>query len=138
MIEPQLSIENIPFVWGVAFVVDILIGVLTFMLVLRKNVVTWLKGTLTWCGWWSFASALSLIISMVSGPLAPFSYHQIGVFTETMVNIGLVLWAIVYAFNNWFVYEEDWPTIEKMREHIAHKNKIKLLGSDDDTEQRLL
>ena len=122
--EPQLSIENIPFVWGIAFVVNILIGCMTFMLVIRRNVVSWLKGTLTWCGWWSFASALSLIVSVVEGPMSTFSYHQVGVFTETMVNIGLVVWALAFAFNNWNVYQEDWAEVEKLREEINHRNKL--------------
>lgn len=128
--EPQLTIENIPFFWGIAFVVNIMIGVMTFALVIRKNVVTWLKGTLTWCGWWSWASALSLIVSMVNGPMATFSYHQVGVFTETMVNIGIVFWALSYAFNNWYVMQDDWEFIEKQRAEISHRNKLKELGHD--------
>lgn len=126
--EPQLSIENIPFAWGIAFVVDVVIGIMTFMLVVRQNVVSWLKGTLTWCGWWSFASALSLIVSVIDGPLSTFSYHQVGVFTETMVNLGLVFWAMSYAFNNWYIHKEDWRQIERLRTELSNKNRMKELA----------
>ncbi len=128
--EPQLTVENIPFVWGVAFLVDVIIGVVCFMMVVRKNVTPWLKGVVTWCGWWSFASALSLIISMVSGPMTTFSYHQIGIFTETMVNLGLVVWSLQYAFHNWYVTPEDWKQLEKMRAECWHRNQMKELEND--------
>ena len=125
--EPQLTIENIPFVWGVAFIMDLIIGMLSFALVIRKNVTPWLRGTVMWVGWWSFASGLSLIISMVNGPMSTFSYHQMGVFTETMTNIGLVFWAIAYAFYNWYLTPEDWRQIEILRSKLTHANRQKEL-----------
>lgn len=130
--EPQLTIENIPFIWGVAFCIDIIIGLVGFALVIRRNVTPWLRGTVMWVGWWSFASALSLIISMVNGPMSPFSYHQVGVFTETMTNIGLVFWCMVYAFHNWYITPKDWQQIEIMRSNMVHANRQKELENDSE------
>lgn len=128
--EPQLTVENIPFVWGIAFFVNILIGIIGFTLIVRKNVTPWLRGSVMWISWWSFASALSLVISMVSGPMATFSYHQIGVLTETMVNIGLLFWAFSYALNNWYLTPEDWRQIEIHRAEVTHANKLRELNDD--------
>ena len=122
--EP-MTVEHIPFFWGVAFSVDILIGTLAFLLVIRKNVPAWNKGTMLWIGWWSWASALSLVINAVEGPNTSFSYHQIGVFTETMTNIGLVVWGASYLFKNWDVKDTDWLEMEKLRIAIAARNREK-------------
>lgn len=131
-----MTVEHIPFVWGVAFVIDVMVGLLSFMVVVRKNVPAWNKGSMLWMGWWSWASALSLIINAVEGANASFSYHQIGVFTETMTNIGLVIWGCIYLFNNWYIQDKDWVDIDKLRAEITQRNRLKEL--EDDTEQRLL
>ncbi len=128
--EPTLTIEHIPFVWGIAFAVDVIVGILAFMVVVRKNVPTWTKGTMSWIGWWSWASALSLVINTIEGPDAPFAYHQIGIFTETMTNIGLVMWGVSYLFKNWYVRDVDWFEMEKLRAAITHRNQLEELDND--------
>lgn len=130
MMEPQLTIENIPFFWGIAFIVNMLVGLVTFMLVVRRNVPSSTKGVLTWIGWWSWASALSLIINFVSGPDTVFSYHQIGLFTETMTNIGMIFWGIVYAYSYWELHESDWHDLEKRRVELSCKNRKKAAEQD--------
>lgn len=128
--EPQLTIEQIPFVWGLAFSVDLMVGLLTFIIVVRKNVPSWLKSVMTWVGWWSWASALSLIINAIEGPQSTFSYHQIGVFTETMTNIGVIVWGLTYAFRNWYVQDKDWREMDLLRTQITNRNRLKELESD--------
>ena len=122
--EP-MTVEHIPFFWGVAFSVDMLIGILSFLVVIRKNVPAWNKGTMLWIGWWAWASALSLVINAVEGPNTSFSYHQIGVFTETMTNMGLVCWGVSYLFKNWDVRDTDWLEMEKLRIDISARNREK-------------
>lgn len=120
--DAPVSLENIPFMWGIAFVLDIVIGIFMFGLILRKASPPWARGAACWIGWWSWASAFTLIINMVVGTSNPFSYHQIGVLTESMTNLGMLWWITVLVIKNWYVQAKDWAAIEELRTSIYIKN----------------
>lgn len=94
--DTPLSVENTPFFWGIAFSINIVLGACSFFLIIRKPLSVEWRTVLGWIGWWSFANALSLIVNIVAGPSDPFSYHQMGVFTESMVNLGYIALAILF------------------------------------------
>lgn len=96
MIDNPVSVENTPFFWGIAFTINLILGLLSFFLIIRKPLGAEWRTVLGWIGWWSFASALSLVVNIVAGPSDPFSYHQIGIFTESMVNIGYITLAVLF------------------------------------------
>ena len=117
-----ISIENIPFLWGIAFFINVTIGVLSFISIVRKIFPGWAQGCCCWIGWWSFANALAFLVNVIIGPHNPFSYHQLGILTETMMNVGYLAWFGVYMFQNWNVTEDHWKHIELMRSQIAEEN----------------
>lgn len=117
-----MSIENVPFTWGAAFVLDIAMGAVLFAIILRQNLPPWARAACCWIGWWSWASAFTLIINLVLGTQNPFSYHQIGIITESMVNLGFMWWLLMLTAKNWYVTGKDFLTIERMRAKIYAKN----------------
>jgi len=97
MIDNPVSAENTSFFWGIAFAINVTLGAVSFFWVIKKKLTIEQQSILGWIGWWSFANALSLVINYVAGPSDPFSYHQIGVLTETMINLGYVSLAITFT-----------------------------------------
>lgn len=122
MTDIPLSIENVPFTWGAAFVLDIAMGAVLFAIILRQNLPPWARAACCWIGWWAWASAFTLIINLVLGTQNPFSYHQIGIITESMVNLGFMWWLLMLTAKNWYVTGKDFLTIERMRAKIYAKN----------------
>ena len=119
------SIENIPFVWGIAFSINVLMGIIMFAMIIRKSLPGWASGICCWIGWWSCATSLSLVINSAIGVNDPFSYHQMGVFTESMTNLGILAWGCVYLFKNWDVTGDDWEAMEAFRAKIAREHEEK-------------
>lgn len=121
--DAPTSIENIPFVWGIAFVINILMGLATFTMTVRREAPPWASGICCWIGWWSCATAFSLVINTAIGVDNPFSYHQMGVFTESMTNLGITAWCFVFLMKNWDVSGDgDWERIERVRRQVAIDN----------------
>lgn len=102
----QTSIESIPFLWGIAFTINIVMGVVSFYLVVRKQTPAWATGAFCWIGWWSSATACALVINAGIGPDNPFSYHQMGVFSESMNNLGICTFIVGFLLKNWNVRGE--------------------------------
>lgn len=66
------------------------------------------------------ANALSLVINDVLGPSNVFSYHQMGILTESMVNLGVCVWSVSYLVNNWNVSgEKKWQQMEELRKKLS-------------------
>lgn len=117
------SIENIPFVWGIAFTINVLMGASCFTMIIRREAPQWASGICCWIGWWSCASAFSLVINTAVGIENPFSYHQMGVLTESMTNIGITLWCVIFLLKNWNVHgDKDLAEIEKVRSEVSIRN----------------
>lgn len=117
--DAPISIENVPFTWGMAFLINVVIGALAFISIIRKILPGWAQGCCCWIGWWSCANALTFVVNMVVGTDNPFSYHQMGVLTETMMNVGILGWFVVYMFQNWNVSGDHWQRMEVLRHQIA-------------------
>lgn len=117
------SIENIPFVWGIAFCINILMATIMFLTIVRREAPAWASGVSCWIGWWSSATAFSLIINTSVGIDNPFSYHQMGVLTETMTNIGITFWAFSFMIKNWNLHgDKDLNEIERTRKEVSIRN----------------
>lgn len=125
--DVPVTVENIPFAWGAAFLLDITIGIAMFCMVIRKNSPHWALAPAWWIGWWSWASAFTLIINVTVGTSNPFAYHQIGVLTESMTNIGMMWWVTSMCVKNWFVTSRDWEKIELLRSELNYTNQVKLI-----------
>lgn len=125
------TIEAIPFIWGVAFIINVLLGALSFSLIIRRAIPPWSAGVTCWVGWWSWATAMALVVNFTYGPDNPFSYHQLGVLTETMENIGVSVWIIVTSFRNWYVTDADWKKMETLRADLTIQNIKKDRGLDE-------
>lgn len=125
--DVPVTLENIPFVWGCAFLLNIVIGVCMFAMILRRAAPNWALGVSCWIGWWSWASAFTLIINVALGTSNPFAYHQIGVFTESMTNLGMLWWIVTLNIENWYVQSSDWEAIEKLRAEISARNRMKAI-----------
>lgn len=100
------SIENIPFVWGIAFTINVLMALACFTMIIRREAPQWASGVCCWIGWWSCATAFSLVINTAVGVDNTFSYHQMGVLTESMTNIGITVWCFLFLMKNWNVQGE--------------------------------
>lgn len=120
--DVPLTLENVPFTWGAAFVLDIAMGGTLFAIILRQNMPPWARAACCWIGWWSWASAFTLIINLVLGTGNPFSYHQIGIITESMVNLGFMWWLLMLTAKNWYIHGRDFQDIEELRMRIYTKN----------------
>jgi hypothetical protein len=125
----QQLLESLPFFWGVAFVINITVGTVLFVAIMRQTMPSWSTGVTCWVAWWAFATAISLLINVISGPNAPFSYHQMGILTETMTNIGILLWVATFSVQNWGVRGDDWDRLNALRKKIN-------LGTEPDDEPK--
>jgi hypothetical protein len=115
--------EALQFFWGISFTVNIALGVAIFFAVVRRNVPSWSLGASTWVAWWAFANAISLLINVISGPESPFSYHQMGILTETMNNIGILVWTLLYVRRNWSMRDDEWNKVDEFRSTIPSEVK---------------
>lgn len=127
--DAPTAVENIPFVWGIAFSINVLMAVCLFTMIVRRTAPPWSAGPIMWIAWWTMANALSLVINDVLGPDNVFSYHQMGIMTETMVNLGVCVWAVSYLINNWNLCgEKKWAKMEALRKTLS-------LEDDNDAKQ---
>ena len=118
--DAPTSIENIPFMWGMSFNINVLMAVCLFIMIVRRTAPPWSAGPLMWIAWWTMANALSLVINDVLGPVNVFSYHQMGILTESMVNLGVCVWAVSYLINNWNLRgEKKWQQMDALRRKLA-------------------
>lgn len=123
------SIEQTPFIWGIAFSVNVLMAISLFVMIVRRSTPSWSSGPLMWIAWWTMANALSLVINVVLGPDNTFSYHQMGILTESMVNLGVCVWALSYLIYNWNLSgEKKWKRMDALRHQLS-------MEVDDDSEQ---
>jgi hypothetical protein len=114
------TIESIPFIWGIAFSVNILMSVCLFTMIIRRAMPGWSAGPLMWIAWWTMANALSLVINDVLGTNSPFSYHQMGILTESMVNLGVCVWSVNYLMMNWnLVGDKKWKLMDEYRKKLS-------------------
>ena len=116
--ENTQLIESMPFFWGVAFIINLTVGIVLFVNVMRQAMPNWASGVSTWIAWWAFATCISLVINVTSGPNAAFSYHQMGILTETMMNIGILLWTVISSLKNWEIRGDDWVRLDDLRKEI--------------------
>lgn len=121
----QNLIEQMPFFWGISFTINVTVGVALFIAIMRQSMPQWATGVTCWVAWWAFATSISLLINVISGPNAPFSYHQMGILTETMTNVGILLWVSVFIRQNWGIQGEDWEKIENLRRQISYERAKK-------------
>ena len=122
MVDIPTNIENVQFMWGCAFILDIVIGLFMFSTIMRQNLPPWARGACGWIGWWAWASAFTLIINLVAGTDNPFAYHQIGVFTESMTNLGVLWWMVMLTMKNWYLKGKDFKKIEELRNDLFCQN----------------
>lgn len=47
----QSSLESIPFLWGVAFSVNVLMAVCLFVMIIRRTAPYWSAGPIMWIAW---------------------------------------------------------------------------------------
>ncbi len=111
--------EGVPFLWGAAFCVDLVLAILFFTLTVQQCCSSYIKGAAWWMGWWVSASCVALMINFFIGPESAFSYHQIGILTETMFNVGAVYYLTVQLWHNWNLTDADWAKIEKMKRQLS-------------------
>jgi hypothetical protein len=114
----QQLIEQMPFFWGISFTINVTVGTILFIAIMRQSMPQWATGVTCWVAWWAFATAISLLINVISGPNAPFSYHQMGILTETMTNLGILLWTMIFAKQSWGIRGDDWDRIDSLRQKI--------------------
>lgn len=123
MTDPTSNyIEALPFFWGVAFVINSLMGALSFTAIIRQGIAHWAIAPVAWVGWFTFATALSLLINLTMGPNYPFSYHQLGLFLETMTNVGFMWFMVTHLLVNFGIKGEDWTRIDELRKQITVEN----------------
>lgn len=121
--ETSKLIESIPFFWGIAFLINILMGTISFITIVRHGASSWAVSPLAWVGWWSFSNALALLINLAMGPAYPFSYHQLGLFNETMVNVGFLWFMLSHMMANFGLHgEQDWARMDALRKQITIEN----------------
>lgn len=114
------TIEGIPFFWGIAFSVNVLMAVALFVMIIRRTIPPWASGPLMWVAWWTMANALSLVINDVLGPDNTFSYHQMGILTESMVNLGVCVWCLSYLIYNWNLSgDKKWKKMDALRKQLS-------------------
>ena len=127
--DAQTTIESIRFIWGVAFSINVLMAICLFVMIIRRSAPNWSAGPLMWIAWWTMANAMSLVINDVLGPENTFSYHQMGILTESMVNLGVCVWAISYLINNWNLNgDKKWKKMDALRRELS-------MEDDDDAKR---
>ena len=111
-----MTIESFQPLWYLAFFVDVILGCMAFYLVQSGMSTERYLGVGWWVGWWSFADAISLILNGYMGTDYFFSYHQMGIVTDTAINCSLIYFLARYMLDNWGLTAEDWVQIRKIRE----------------------
>lgn len=117
--EFQTNIEQISFLWSIAFMVDVLVGSLCLVMVLRRNTAQRYRGSLWWMGWWSYASAFTLLINIFVSPDNPFSYHQVGILVETMFNVGAAVFMLIFLLHNHRLVHTAWDEVDQFKKEIT-------------------
>lgn len=118
--DVSTSVEQTQFFWGLAFAINVMMATALFIMIVRRNVPAWASGALMWIAWWTMANALSLVINVVLGPDNTFSYHQMGILTESMVNLGVSVWALSYLIYNWNLSgEKKWKQMDELRKKLT-------------------
>ena len=108
-------IEQLTPLWFVAFLIDVILGIIAFYFVISKVITDRYTGVGWWMGWWAFADAISLVINATMGTDYFWSYHQMGIVGDTAINAGLIFFLVIWYKNNWALNEEDWEKIYKIR-----------------------
>ena len=117
--EPATKyIEMAEFFWGIAFTLNLIMGCVCFSAVIRKAVPSWAAPSITWVGWFAFATALSQLINLTISPDYPFAYHQIGLLLETMINLGILSYLVINVVINWQVTGDDWKRMQDTKRQI--------------------
>lgn len=91
-----MTVDEIGLLWWLAFGINMMIGFIIMCGTIHQSFPKEYLRALWWTAWWSFASAFTLLLSIADGPNNPFSYHQIGILTETMENFGMFAFVYVY------------------------------------------
>jgi len=108
-------IEHLTILWYLAFLVDVVLGCLTFYMVLTKMVNSRYIAICWYMGWWAFADAIALALNGIMGTNYFWSYHQSGIVTDTAVNMGLVVYIARVIMDNWGMTDADWVKIDEIR-----------------------
>lgn len=108
-------IEHMTIFWYLAFFVDVLLGCLSFYMVLKGMVRPQYEALCWYMGWWSFADAIALALNSIMGIHYFWSYHQSGIISDTAINIGLVVYVVRVIMDNWAMKDEDWKKVEQIR-----------------------
>lgn len=114
MIEPQLGFESISFFWAIAFLIDVLNGMMFFLIAVKGLHRKGYDKMLWWLGWWSCVEACTLLINIIIGPYAPFSYHQFGIVTGMAIYIGMFTFSARIIIENYCMKDEDWNDFYKI------------------------
>jgi len=78
--------------------------------------VTYRYAGLCWfMGWWSFADSISLMLNSYMGTDYFFSYHQMGIVSDTAINLAMIVFLMRFMNDNWGMTEEDWQKIYQVR-----------------------
>lgn len=96
MAEPQLLVENIPFVWGVLFTLDVVMGLLLFFCVMQNVFPEDFTKVAWFWGWMYWLDAITLLINATLGTSNPFSYHQFGIATGLLMDTGSLAFLVWY------------------------------------------
>ena len=109
---PQITIEYLPVAWFIAFTLDVIIGVWLFMVVIKRKHRVGFDGVIWWMAWWAIADAIALVFNVTLGLDNPFSYHQIGIFTESMLNLGVCYYLFKFYQVVKAMTPEDWTKVD--------------------------
>lgn len=101
--------------WYFAFFVDVLLGCLSFYMVLSRLVTPQYEALCWYMGWWSFADAIALALNSIMGTDYFWSYHQSGIVSDTAINIGLIVYVLRVIYDNWAMKECDWQAVDEIR-----------------------
>lgn len=110
----QQTIEQVPAMWFIAFTIDIILGSLCFYITIKKPVRSSFEGLFWWFGWWSCLDAIALVMNATMGVDNFWSYHQMGIFIDTAINAGLLVYIIKALMTNWAMNDDDWAKVEKI------------------------
>lgn len=107
-------IESLQILWFFAFAIDLILGCLAFY-ILNKNMITLRYEGIAWyMGWWSFVDAFALALNAIMGTNYFWSYHQVGIVTDTAINLGLIVFVISKMRDNWALNADDWAKIQEI------------------------